>query len=176
MTDHLTWQWYVARPNELFIDMDRYEQSIDHVRRRLTGAIECKSLSVRAVSLFPSVTKNHAHLIVVLDAPLLAYERYAWEMLLHSDIYRACSNILRESRGVPSPDVLICKGRYELYSYTTNVVEQTITRTPDAECDCLYKHNRATMEMCQAAIHLRGERRTDTFFGKPSNQSCEFLK
>jgi hypothetical protein len=158
----MIWKWYSARDNELFIDMDRYKESINHVCRRLQGAMETGALEVENTFFTASSTFNHMHLIIILKKPLRnRYEAYAWEMILHGDIYRAASNILRESRGVPNPDILISK--------------INLHRLPDAECNCISKHKRSTMLECDAAKLLRGEKRLTTFFGKPSENRCIFL-
>lgn len=154
------WYWYVAQPNELFVDMDRVTASLNHVRRRLQGAIECESLHVQSVYFYPSLTKDHAHLIIVLKFPISNPERYAWEMLLHGDIYRAASNIMRWSHGIDAPDVLIARRR--------------LHRMMDGVCFCEHKHKRAVMIRCETARRLRGEMRAAQFFGKPSDKPCEF--
>ena len=156
------WYWYVARDNELFIDLDRYKESINHIRRRLQGAIEYGALNVENVHLFLSLRHNHRHLVVILKKPLQnRYEAFAWEMLLHSDIYRTAANIMRYSRNVPSSDILISR--------------KLLHRQSDDTCKCEAKHNRAAMETCAAAIALRGEKRNLTFFGKPSDTIYDVL-
>jgi hypothetical protein len=154
------WYWYAARNDELFIDMDRYTKSIDHVRRRLQGAIECHTLNVRGVYLYPSITKDHAHLIITLWNQLPDVERFAWEMLFHGDIYRAASNMMRWSHLVPYPDILIARSQLHRY--------------PDGMCTCESKHKRAMMLTCDTAQRLRGKDRAAQYFGKPSDTPCQF--
>ncbi len=157
----MIWNWYVARDNELFVDMDRYKESIKHVKRRLQGAIDSNSLDVINASMFDSLSPNHRHLIITLRDMMPPYERFAWEMLFHGDIYRACANIMRQSRGIPAPDILI----------TTKMLH----RAPDDTCECSHKHIRKIMLSCPAAMRLRGNQRAAQFFGKPSSQPCRFL-
>lgn len=160
------WHWYVARDNELFIDMDRYAESIHHAGRRLQGAIDGKYLDVREVYAYPSQTNNHAHIIIVLGEnhktkDKMHYgeiQRYVWEMLFHGDIYRCASNIFRRVYSVGSPDILITR--------------RILHRTPDFDCECQNKHSKLeVMKNCPAATALRGIARTMQFFGKPSKES-----
>jgi hypothetical protein len=154
----MNWNWYSARPNELFIDIDRFEKSKKHIERRLQGAIESMALKIQSVFIFPSLRPDHKHMIVVLRDYIPDYERYAWEMLFHGDIYRACANIMRSSRGVKHPDVLISR----LYLH----------REPDARCNCESKHNRVVMEKCVTALRLREKYGVSfQFFGCPSREN-----
>jgi hypothetical protein len=157
----MIWHWYVARRNELFIDMDRYEQSINHMRRRLMGAIECGVLDISSVFTYPSIKQNHKHIIITLTHGIKPMERYAWEMLFHGDIYRAAANIMRESNRVPAPDILISN--------------KILHRSHDDFCVCSEKHSMKIMDLCPAAIRLRGPYRTATYFGKPSKLPCTLL-
>lgn len=163
----MTWYWYTARRNELFIDMDRYAESIAHVRVRLQGAIECGALDVVAVHDYESSPNKH-HVIIVLAYSLTDMERYAWEMVLHSDIYRTASNMMRSSKSMRNPDLFI--SRYVYPNYRT-----ADTPPYDALCQCPEKHTRKVMDTCPAALELRGTGRTETFFGKPSKNPCTFL-
>lgn len=170
--ENKTWYWYSARENELFIDMDRYKESINHVRRRLQGAIENHFLNVIDVSIVKSVTKNHAHMIITLAecsriipqyAPLYNAHRFAWEMLLHGDIYRAASNLSRWAHGIPNPDILISR------------LPVIGSRQHDKSCNCEGKHNLSAMKICPTAKFFRGNMSAATFFGKPSNNPCKWL-
>lgn len=170
--------WYVARPNELFLDIDNVSRSIKHARSRLQGAIECGKLDVAYVMQRPSKSKNHLHVIVTLsntaDRPLL-FEKYAWEIILHGDIYRGCCNIMRLASGVAAPDILISpfeRFTEEHFPPRKRELPSFPHRISDYKCDCASKHNAATMETCPAAQRLRGEFRNAGFFGKPSKNPC----
>lgn len=156
------WHWYVSRPNEIFIDADKWDKCKDHVRARLQGAIECGKLDVNKVHLFPSNTHRHMHMIIELNFPMENIERYIWSVIFHSDIYRACSTIMRQIH-FPNlyPDILITKHEYH--------------RRSDFTCNCQSKHSRKIMENCRAAYELRGDVRVHGFFGKPSKNPCKFL-
>lgn len=156
----MIWYWYVATPTELFIDMDRYEKSIEHARMRLQSAIEGKLLNVQMVYDTESSSGKH-HIIILLHTPLPAMERFAWEMVLHSDIYRTACNMMRYSKGIKAADILISK--------------QPLHRIADITCTCKTKHKRSTMENCPAAISLRGQHRTAPLFGMPTKTKCELL-
>lgn len=165
--------WYVARPNELFLDIDNAARSLKHAKSRLQGAIECGKLDVAYVMQRPSKSKNHIHVIVTTNRDYLGPMKYAWEILLHGDIYRACANIARWHFSVPATDVLIStKSHFERCKQLTCATHFPCKRIHDDICDCKSKHNAATMETCPAAIRLRGENHNRGFFGKPSKNPC----
>lgn len=176
--------WYVARPNELFIDTDNVSKSIKHTRARLAGAIECSNLSVVCAMSRLSRSKNHLHTIIVLKEPfghsmsVIAnrIERATWEIVLHGDIYRGCCTIMRSIFGFDSPNILISP--YEKFHDPRHrgSICSTVCRPCDDMCDCESKHNAATMKICPAAIRLRGDNRTRGFFGKPSKDPEKTLK
>lgn len=148
--------WYVSRENEIFIDMDNFRRSVNHAKMRLMGAVECDRLSILRVESHESST-NKVHAIVTLNEPMRGIERATWGIILHSDLYRAASTIMRHLYNVDSPDILITPKRF--------------LRAPDDSCDCLSKHIAEVMEKCPAAIRLRGENRTAGFFGKPAKKT-----
>jgi len=161
--------WYIARPNELFLDIDNASKSLRHARARLQGAIECGKLDVAYVMQRPSKSKDHIHVIVTLkDGIFLGPMKYAWEIILHGDLYRACCNIARWHYSIPATDILI--SAYDIF--TTRFGKDDYLRLPDDKCNCKEKHNRATMETCPAAERLRGKFRNAGFFGKPSKNPC----
>lgn len=157
----MKWYWYVANKQEIFLDLDRYESSIKHIRARLQGAIESEKLPLEFLSVYPSGRDGHFHAVLVLSKATRYPERLAWSIVLHSDIYRACNNLMRWERGVPAYDILIANRYYH--------------RIADATCECEGKHKRAVMEQCPAAKQLRGEYRSVGFFGKPSSTPSDLL-
>jgi hypothetical protein len=148
--------WYVSQENEIFIDMDNFKRSINHARVRLVGAIECNRLSVLRVESHES-SPNKIHSIVTLNEPMRGIERATWGIILHSDLYRAASTIMRYLYNVNAADVLITPKKFN--------------REPDDFCECERKHIAEVMDKCPAAIRLRGEKRTAGFFGKPNNKT-----
>jgi hypothetical protein len=170
--------WYVARPNELFLDIDNVSKSIKHARSRLQGAIECGKLDVVYVMQRPSKSKDHIHVIITIkgdssqDSEFYTNEttRRVWEIILHGDIYRGCCSIMRSEIGVPAPSVLISP--CEVFTVATNKSGEFYFRDHDDSCECDRKHNSSTMQTCPAAKRLRGEFRAVGFFGKPSKNPC----
>jgi len=160
--------WYVARANEIFIDTDNFARSMRHTKMRLQGAIECRKLDVAYVMQRPSRSTNHVHTIITLKNDLPAIQRAVWALVLHSDIYRAACTVMRACENVVAPDVLISP-----YAQFLHGNKPVIVRGYDDFCDCDNKHNAAGMEQCPAAHRLRGDKRTLTFFGKPSRNKCE---
>lgn len=160
--------WYVARANELFIDTDNVSRSIKHTKARLQGAIECGKLDIAYVMTRTSKSKNHIHTIITLNRSICYVERYAWEIILHGDIYRSACNLMRSLNNVSAPDVLISP--FANFIILDPVRE--IIRMSDDKCDCDMKHDAWGMMQCPAAHRLRGKNRTIGFFGKPSKNPC----
>jgi hypothetical protein len=167
--------WFVARPNELFLDIDNVSRSIKHAKSRLQGAIECGKLDVAYVMQRPSKSKNHIHVIITLKHDMIyGVDRFVWEMVLHGDLYRGFCNIMRERKGITSPDVLISPWKH--FGIEIDTVLDTVNnpriRIHDDSCNCASKHNASVMETCPAAKRLRGEFRNVGFFGRPSKSPC----
>lgn len=160
--------WYVARPNEIFIDTDNFARSIKHTAARLAGAIKCGRLHVKNLEFHASRNENHIHTIITLHNEMPAIERATWALILHSDIYRAASTIMRTLYNVPCSDILITPNPF--------------LRSPDAVCECEEKHSSQVMLACPAAFQLRGESVARGFFGLPDNsgwtleQIAEYIK
>lgn len=156
--------WYVSRINEIFVDTDNYSRSIKHTASRLLGAIKCNRLDVLEIEQHPSSSADHIHTLITLKHSLSPIERYVWALILHSDIYRTASTIMRELNGVPAPDVFITPHRFN--------------RAPDDVCNCDGKHKGEVMQNCPAAIRQRGDDRVRGFFGLPdhSAKSLEDVK
>lgn len=160
--------WYVARPNELFLDIDNVSRSIKHAKSRLQGAIECGKLDVAYVVQRPSKSKNHIHVIITLNKMMDDIESAVWEVILHSDIYRGCCNVMRGILRSKSPRILISPHG----DFGWNQGEYFADRFPQGSCKCTGKHSAKVMNTCPMAIHLRGEFRNVGFFGKPSKNPC----
>lgn len=147
--------WYVAHSNELLIDMDKPERSAGHFLRRLAGAIEYQKFALEKMEIHPSRSGSHLHILLTLKNYFTCdIERAVWEVVLHSDIYRGCSTIMRWIHGVDNADLLITPSKFE--------------REPDDVCECAGKHDAETMKDCPAGIRLRGDDRLRGFFGIPS--------
>jgi hypothetical protein len=165
--------WYVARPNELFLDIDNVSKYINHARSRLQGAIECKKLDVAYIMQRSSRNSQHMHVIISLNSLMDDIEASIWEVMLHGDIYRGCCSVMRGIRRVKSPRVLISPyNHFGTIDYPPDGSVEAIVRMRDDLCDCKSKHDMKTMESCPAAKRLRGEFRAVGFFGKPSKNPC----
>jgi hypothetical protein len=161
--------WYVARPNELFLDIDNVSRSIKHARSRLQGAIECKTLAVEYVMVRTSKSTNHIHAIITLSEPMPGIQRAIWAIILHSDIYRGCVTVMRNCSRISSPDILISPHPFFRIGFDASKNH----RYCDDHCECVGKHSATTMRDCPAAKRLRGEFRNVGFFGKPSKNECK---
>jgi hypothetical protein len=154
--------WYSSNAYEIFIDTDNFQRSIKHTNARLLGAIECERLAVHSLEHHKSRNENHVHTLITLQEPMPAMERYVWALILHSDIYRSASVMMRHLNNVPHPDILITPTKFK--------------REPNDICFCKEKHNAATMEKCEAATRLRGELRITGFFGVPSKSGFNIFE
>lgn len=146
--------WYVSRDNEILVDMDKPGTSLSHAERRLYGAFSHGVLDVLRVEIHDSFTPAHVHVLVTLHSPMQSIARMVWALMLHSDVYRACTSIMRAIHGVGSPDLLITPRKFY--------------REPDYVCECKSKHNYAVMNSCPVAIEIRGDERLRSFFAVPA--------
>jgi hypothetical protein len=149
--------WYVAQPNEILIDMDKPATSLPHVEMRLRGGVEARLLRIERIEMHRSYNEDHLHMLVTLQNEMSAMARATWALMFHSDIYRACSTFMRIRYGVPCPDLLITPILFD--------------RVHNAMCLCDQKHTGPVMDICPAAVALRGDERTASFFGKPSRKN-----
>ncbi len=145
--------WYVASDAEILVDMDKPTTSLPHTEMRIRGAIASGLIEIDRVEIHRSFTPSHLHMLVTLKHFLDESERAVWALMFHGDIYRACNTLMRISNRVAAPDLLITPTPFQ--------------RPPDAVCGCDQKHTGPIMQVCPAAIQLRGDDRTRSFFGKP---------
>jgi hypothetical protein len=152
--------WYVAKPNELLIDMDKPERSYGHFAKRLAGAIECEKFKIQSYEFHHSRSGSHLHFLITLESAFLCeIERVVWEVVLHSDIYKGCATLMRLIHAVDAADLLITPFPFK--------------RKADDICTCVAKHSAEIMKNCPAAIRLRGDDRIRGFFGIPSKKKLE---
>lgn len=154
------WAWYVARWDELMLDVDSGTQGsvLGATRIRLEAAIKggCLKIAGPLLWVYRSKSPGHYHIIIRLTSPMPAIERYSWEMQLRSDLYRARCNIMRELYEVSAPALLIAPGPWPMFY-----------RDPDAICECEEKHTFKVIGSCPAALKLRGEGHAqEGFFGR----------
>ena len=159
--------WYSSRANEIFIDTDNFHRSIAHTCSRLMGAIKCGRLRVKEIEYHKSRSENHIHTLITLKEEMDDISRYVWAIILHSDLYRGCSTIMRSRSGISNPDIFITPKRFQ--------------RVEDDYCDCEQKHSAEVLLTCPAAIRMRGNDRVKGMFGLPEKgftleQISEFVK
>jgi len=161
--------WYVARDNEIFIDIDsKQSRSIISALARIRGIIEAEKFPIRQVWLFPSRTENHYHIVITLKNAIPETYRIALQLYFFSDVFRTCNNIMRIEDCVPAAEVLISifdwRKQYKFYRYA------------DATCTCEGKHDYVVMEKCSAAKTLRGVNRAKRYFDFPVSPENFFQK
>lgn len=163
----MSYYWYVAQTNELFIDLDHHEDDAELgrlkcARDRLFGAIKAGVIHVRDTYLFPSDTDRHYHLIVVLadGFKVDSYTRRIWEGYLRDDPYRNLNNLMRTACGITSSLLITSKAYPEF-------------RAPDAECQCDKKHTNDVMVSCKTAAIIRKSHASKSYFGKSERLTLE---
>ena len=162
------WRWYVARTvngkkAELMIDLEdkskgdkppeRLRLSLD----RLMGLINNSTYGFDSAYLYPSTTKYHSHLIVVMSEPIEIELASMLEARLCDDLYRNQMNRYRDAVGCGAGSLLI-----------TSEPWPGFYRRHDDECSCsCAKHTNVDMEDCPAAQRLRGMWRLTEFYPRP---------
>jgi hypothetical protein len=167
------WFWYVARPNEIFVDLDSpraVTRALSVLRRALNVKKNAKSplnkLDIESVWLYPTETEGHSHLIVVLKYELRVHYRLAWSLWMGTDQIRA-AYVLERFRyffnSESSPVELFC-ARQE-YGF----------RKPDTFCFCKEKHKKKHVtDQCDALARILGNHRSDDYF--PRNRDTKERK
>jgi len=149
----VTWYWYIARSNELLLDLDK-PASLYWALVKLRRNIRRGFLKVESVWLYPTLAKGHHHLLVFLRSNLSPIERAVWELYLGSDIKRAEYNIQRILRGLDGADLLIVDRPYP-----------GLEREPDYTCDCPEKHKwRRITNHCPVLRKLHGSQAGAEYF------------
>src|SRR5258708_2258750 len=129
--------WYIAREDELLLDLDTYMRPTAKgapwgemfFRRRLRDAIANGKLEVTGVWLTQSYSKEHYQAVVKLHRTINQMARLVWQLHLGSDLYRGRADMMRAVRGYPSASLLILPSKIKDFY-----------RKPDEECTCTEKH------------------------------------
>ncbi len=166
----MTWYWYAARSNELFLDLDSPEQQRRALRvlrlalkdhRRFWSGKSAKlevdrfrqHLVINVLILMRSVTLGHCHLIVVNNEEFQPMTRVAWSLWLGGDPLRAAYALERLGRGY-CPELIALQ--YPI---------QEDFRQPDAMCPCKDKHKEERVtKYCPALNQLLGDHAAADYF------------
>lgn len=147
--------WYIERPDELLIDLDRATpRALDSVQRRLEAGVSLGTLPAVAAYLYPSDGDDHWHLYVRLGERVEWPLRLAWSLRLGDDRSRAARTLLRQLGNMPAPALLIEPGVLPEYY-----------RVADNVCECAGKHTTEAMAACPTGKLLRP---SDDVFGRLS--------
>jgi hypothetical protein len=162
------WYWYIAREDELLLDLDRPERKLldgstfldTFFWGRLSGAIHDRKLTLAgkptdSTVLVKSATPNHMHIYIRLDGKLPLFERMAWQLWLGSDLYRGRADLMRAARGHPHPSLLI-----------EPQIITALWRKPDDQCLCARKHRTEDRPRCRTWRKYRGPSPWE-LFGRP---------
>lgn len=177
------WYWYVARSNEIFVDLDSrraLSRALAVLRRAVTRESKLRQaagtdrfrlggdnlrtvhenyppfenlLSVDSAFVYPSPTKNHVHLIVVLKDSLPIKLRACWALWMGGDQLRAAYVLERARHGLQAVELLTARKPYVDF------------RPFDDVCGCKEKHKRSSVtEKCEAMNRLLGIHRSADYF------------
>src|SRR4029079_2740243 len=114
--------WYVAQPNEIFLDLDS-RKSLLRALRVLKAAMKRGELAVEPLHYYPTPKPGHGHLVVIVE-PVgcqCGGDRALWALWMGSDRLRYVYVMSRLKAGVPG-DLLTAKREYH--------------RPADLQCDC----------------------------------------
>lgn len=113
---------FVPEDYQLILDMDTQEQ-MDRLPakiERLNIMLARAENAVEVVSVDPSTTTGHKHVLLELNAPLDVARRVAIQMFLGSDPVKEFLSLERIRAGI-SPATLLAKGNWkERLNVTTN--------------------------------------------------------
>ena len=158
----MTWYWYIARYDEILIDLDCRDHNglgrVEMFRRRLKALIirnRFDRYTIESVWLYPSMNQAGYHAVIHLGAPLSAMERAILALRLGSDIHRGLCTLQRIIERHGAPDLLIASHKWPGFY-----------REPDQRCDCEEKHTATVMAKCPVALAIRPSFASFDFFGQ----------
>lgn len=150
------WHWYVARPHEIFLDLDSRRaltRALSVLRRAITYKYAFENrLAVQSIWLYPTESESHTHLILVLAESLPFVVRVAWSLWMGGDQIRAAYVMERLRRGIEFPELIATRREYEF-------------RPADLMCKCSSKHKRKNVtDQCPALKEYLGDQRSADYF------------
>lgn len=167
------WLWYVARENEIFLDLDSKRaltRALSVVRRCLLVKPGRKGswneLPVRAAYVYPSLTPDHFHMVLVLDNEVSFYLRVAWALWMGSDRLRA-AYVMERFRWLPDfPPTLFEEVHGYIPSDLFSVPVGSVRwRIHDDLCSCKEKHKAdAVTSKCPALRRILGSQCAADYF------------
>lgn len=171
-----TW-WYVARPNEIFVDLDSggaISRALSVVRRALLVKPGAKTplnkLPIESVWLYPSETEGHAHLILKLKENLHTLEKISWSLWMGTDQIRAAYVI--ERLDALTDDLKFLEEHSDIPTDLIATREEYEFRKPDTFCFCKDKHKKKSVtDKCDALERILGSHRSDDYF--PRNRDTK---
>src|SRR5262249_23883825 len=111
--------WYAARSNEIFLDLDK-PKAVSRAFNVLSLAYTRGDLRIKDVFIYPSVTKEHVHMVIVLRHVMTIIDRLAWSLWMANDRLRLAFILKRCIDDIPNEDLLMGSRIYH--------------RAPDAVC------------------------------------------
>jgi hypothetical protein len=150
----MKWFWYVARNNELMMDLDGralLEIAVKRLQRHQHARTCERVLPYHRTFVAGSHTADHYHLVIRLREPMEILERMVWQLYFMDHTYRSVKNLFRVIDDVRAPSLLISPGKWP-------VGLVSFWRPPDAICNCereIHK-NQEKIVFCPAHIKLRG--------------------
>ena len=161
------WYWYVARPDELMVDLDHRAGPPRRAliaRARLEGAIRAGKLAVADWWAYRSISPHHYHFMVALCEPMPALLRLFWEQRLCDDSFRSQMNLARLAI-LGRPWSLLISPEYR-HGYH---------RPPDYVCRCPGKHKGEIMSSCPVSRRLGDACLDANHWGAPAYREGDII-
>lgn len=147
------WFWYVARSDELMIDVDS-QVLLEIALKRLAKP----ELPIKAKSMFvaESQSAGHFHFVVRLRRDVPEFWRMLYQLYLMDHVYRSVKNFERCFNATPGASLLISPHNW----IHGGVNGQKFWRSPDAICHCLAAKHKSQKSIltCPAHVALRGRK------------------
>lgn len=162
--------WYVARWNEMFLDLDS-RRALRRAVSVLLVAIKTDKLPVAGVFLYRTKQRGHYHMVVTLrcKAPVWTL-KMAWLLWMGNDRLRMAYILARwNDARVP---VMVDRDRGDLL-----VSSKPYFRPPDAKCGCKEKHkDDSVTNKCPAMRKLLGRARAADYFARTGERRLKPLR
>lgn len=157
----MKWYWYVAKPDELMMDLDG-SILLEICKKRLARSVLKDMIALEYIT--PSHTPDHWHYTLKLMEDMPPLKRQLWQLYFLDHVYRSLNNCFRVLENVPSPSLLISDHKWDI-GINIHLLEagKMFWREPDAICNCKKKHTGPDMSGCKVGLKLRGGFRKSFF-------------
>jgi len=155
MNSKQRWYWYVARADELMVDLD--SQTLLEIALKRLANPDIELPPVQTLFVAKSFSEGHFHMVVRLNGEYPAVRRMVFQLYLFDHVYRSVKNFTRLLDCSPAPCLLITPYNWQSSGSSING-KVRFWRQPDALCHCLIQRHKSPKAIvkCPAHIKLRG--------------------